>query len=57
VFIFWIPESPAFLFVKNPKSKEGIKVLNYIAKFNGSPYRFQEGTVSVKVNSQESNEP
>ena len=39
LFMLFIPESPRHLFMKDPKSKEGIKVLNYIAWFNGSKFR------------------
>ena len=39
LYIALIPESPRYLFMKDPNSQEGIKVLNYIAWFNGSMYR------------------
>jgi hypothetical protein len=37
LYLLIIPESPRWLFVKyGSNSQEAIKVLNYIAKFNGS---------------------
>lgn len=39
LYVILIPESPRWLFLKNPHSKEGRDVLNYIAWFNGSKRR------------------
>jgi hypothetical protein len=49
IYIIWIPESPVYLFLKDPRSKEGIRILNYIAKFNGSSYRFDEDKVKIRA--------
>lgn len=45
LYCLFIPESPRWLFNKDFKSKEGIKILNYIAKFNGSMFRVPKGAV------------
>jgi hypothetical protein len=42
LFLIIIPESPKFLFMNDPYSKKGIKVLNYISWFNGSTKRFAD---------------
>ena len=42
MFILIIPESPRFLFMNDPNSKEGIKVLNHISWFNSSEVRIPE---------------
>ena len=39
IFMFIIPESPRYLFMKDPQSKKAIDILNYIAWFNGSTKR------------------
>jgi len=37
LFLTIIPESPKWLFMKKGRNnQEGIKILNYISKFNGS---------------------
>mmetsp|Transcript_12808 Transcript_12808/g.21674 ORF Transcript_12808/g.21674 Transcript_12808/m.21674 type:complete len:203 (-) Transcript_12808:1054-1662(-) len=41
LYLLFVPESPRWLMV-NQRSKESIKVLNYIAWFNGSSYRIPE---------------
>ena len=45
LFICFIPESPRYIFMKDPTSKEGIKVLNYIAWLNGSPNRVPQDSI------------
>lgn len=49
LFLFVVPESPRYLFMKNPQSEEGIKVLNYISWFNGSKKRVPSGSVMDNI--------
>ena len=45
LYLLLVPESPKWLLIKQgPRSKEAIKVLNYIAWFNGSTYRVPPNT-------------
>ena len=46
LYLILVPESPRWLFQKKgANSKEGIDVLNYIAKFNGSKKRVPKTAV------------
>lgn len=45
MFVLMVPESPKFLLMKNPNSQRAIKILNYIAWFNGCKERIQEGAM------------
>ena len=49
LFIFFIPESPRYIFMKDPTSLQGIKILNRIAWLNGSPYRVPEDSTFDQV--------
>jgi high-affinity Fe2+/Pb2+ permease len=49
LFLVLIPESPRYLFMKNPMSKEAIRVLNYIAWFNGSSKRVPEDSIMDNI--------
>jgi MFS family permease len=40
-----IPESPRWLFSRDPNSQRGIRNLNYIARFNGSKLRVPENAI------------
>jgi len=42
LFVLFIPESPRYILMKNPNDKEGIRILNFIAWFNGSKFRVPE---------------
>lgn len=42
LFFLFIPESPRFLFMKDPQSRQAIKNLNYISWFNGCDKRIPE---------------
>ena len=57
--MFIVPESPKWLLIKKgSKSKEAIKVLNYIAWLNGSTYRVPPNTeidVIEKIPKQKAN--
>jgi hypothetical protein len=45
LYICFIPESPSWLFMNDSKSEEGIKILNYIAWFNGSNLRVPDDVI------------
>jgi len=45
LYLIYIPESPRWLFAKDFTSKEGIKILNYIARFNRSDFRIPKNAV------------
>lgn len=46
LFLAFIPESPKWLFMKKGRNnQEGIRVLNYISKFNGSKKRLPKDGV------------
>ena len=46
LYLLIVPESPAWYFLKDgPTSARGIKALNYIAWFNGSPNRVPDNAV------------
>ena len=49
LFLVIVPESPRYLFMKNPQSEAGIKVLNYISWFNGSRKRVPLGSVMDNI--------
>lgn len=42
LFFIAIPESPRYLFMKDPQSLQAIKILNYISWFNGCEKRIPE---------------
>lgn len=45
LYLIIIPESPKWLIIREgPRSKQAIKILNYIAWFNGSTYRVPSNT-------------
>jgi len=45
LYLLIVPESPKWLLIKKgSRSKEAIKVLNYIAWFNGTTYRVPPNT-------------
>jgi len=45
LYVVFIPESPRWQFMKDSKSKDAIRNLNYIAWFNGSKYRVPNNAV------------
>lgn len=45
LFMAVVPESPQWLLLKDPSSKQGKEALNYIAWFNGSKKRISEDAV------------
>jgi hypothetical protein len=45
IFVCFVPESPRWLLLRDPKSSEGRHVLNYIAWFNGSSRRVSDDAV------------
>lgn len=45
LFLIFIPESPRWLLLRDPNSKQGKDILNYIAKFNGSNKRVPDYAV------------
>lgn len=45
LYVFFVPESPRWLLLRDPASKEGKKILNYIAWFNGSKKRVPDYAV------------
>jgi hypothetical protein len=49
VFVLMVPESPKYLFMKNPKSQKAINIMNYISKFNGCKMRISpEGIMDTE---------
>jgi len=45
LYLIIIPESPKWLIIRQgPKSQKAIKILNYIAWFNGSTFRVPSNT-------------
>lgn len=49
LYILVVPESPRWLFLKDPQSAEGKKVLNYIAWFNGSKKKIANDAVMDNI--------
>lgn len=49
LYLLFVPESPRWLLMKDPHSKEAIKILNYIAWFNGSKLRVPEDAILDQV--------
>ena len=45
IFLLFIPESPRYIFMKDPTSQQGIRILNYIAWINGSLNRVPEDSI------------